>query len=416
MNEACQKLAEILRLSPAKLSLLNEKMAQKTGRFNVLANIYEENKKIIEEKLKTLNLDPHLSSEIIFSSLLNKVTQDDFLLNQYLNQPDVSQLSDCQKIGQLALQMSEIQEGYFLKLEKAKELLIKEPPKKIISALGYQDINSLLSQEDLLEIFCGLRFLEDNEWLNNVFFKQYENLSFDDFEKRPVIVKPLSFKWRQAAEKFVAKKYHNISHLKELGVIFIIPLKLQTSGELLRMLSLIIHYCYEIIFYNEIFQIFSQFKTEFSRYFIEALKGKVLDTEPENNSHFYWLIIQRYLAKEDVNDPRLFKPHLNPEVFHWQKTGKALARLDKIIPAAHFTFWSNLDWVGDYFLNQKGQSELVSFNLVDLVMSLVKNQEKVKYLYHHQEALWNKIFESYFSEEAAYQLVKDNWLKGFLEI
>jgi len=84
--------------------------------------------------------------------------------------------------------------------------------------------------------------------------------------------------------------------------------------------------------------------------------------------------------------------------------------------SADLAFWENLNWVGDYFITESGAEALVSFNLIDTAMSLVKEKELVKYLYHHQEALWNKIFIEYFGEEKMEQMMEKNILEGWFEI
>ncbi len=43
-------------------------------------------------------------------------------------------------------------------------------------------------------------------------------------------------------------------------------------------------------------------------------------------------------------------------------------------------------------------------------------KEIIKYLYHHQESLWNKIFTEYFGEEKMEELIKENIIKGWFEI
>jgi len=78
-------------------------------------------------------------------------------------------------------------------------------------------------------------------------------------------------------------------------------------------------------------------------------------------------------------------------------------------------FWRGLGWVGDYFKSDGGET-LVSFNLVDTVMSLVKQKELVKYLYHHQEALWNRLFTAYFGEKGLEHFLKEYLLTGYFEI
>ena len=131
-----------------------------------------------------------------------------------------------------------------------------------------------------------------------------------------------------------------------------------------------------------------------------------------------WLIIQRYLAKEDENDWRLFEPHVNPEAIHWRRAESLLAKAGDLADgfSADLAFWQNLNWVGDYFKDETGAETLASFNLVDTAMSLVMRKELIKYLYHHQEALWNRIFAEYFGEEKLEELIKENIVKGWFEV
>jgi len=48
------------------------------------------------------------------------------------------------------------------------------------------------------------------------------------------------------------------------------------------------------------------------------------------------------------------------------------------------------------------------------IMSLVKKGQ-IKYLYHQQEALWNKIFSEYQGRERMNELIKENIISGFIE-
>jgi hypothetical protein len=275
----------------------------------------------------------------------------------------------------------------------------------------------MLQKEDLEEIFAALRFVEDSDWLNNIFFKQYENLTAEDFETREVKLKVLSEKWRVVAEKFVAKKYHNISHLKEFGVIFVIPISLNIPGEILRMFTLILHYYYEVKFYSDVFKQYSN-DVDFSQKLITILKGDLGGKLSNDSSKCEWLIIQQYLAKDDENDSRLFIPHINPEAIHWYKAGNDIINFGNLLKddEEDFSFWRDLDWVGDFFINNEGKEELTSFNLIDNIMTLVKEKERVKYLYHHQEALWNEIFVRYFSREKLEEMIKQNLLKGVIQL
>lgn len=130
-------------------------------------------------------------------------------------------------------------------------------------------------------------------------------------------------------------------------------------------------------------------------------------------------MVQTYLAKDDENDFRLFEPHVNPEAEHWLKVSEDLVRLDRMMDTndgkTDLGYWSKLDYVGDFFKNKNGQEQLVSFDLTDLIMSLVKKGQ-VKYLYHQQEALWNKIFSEYVGRERMNELIEENIINGFIKL
>jgi hypothetical protein len=137
-------------------------------------------------------------------------------------------------------------------------------------------------------------------------------------------------------------------------------------------------------------------------------------------------IVQRYLAKDDPNDFRLFDPHVNPEAEHWYKAEGDLTKLDdmpfaKKLGEQVFGVWQKLDFVGEFFpsfaeaTEGRPDEELVSFDLIDLVMSLVKKGE-IKYLYHQQEALWNKIFVEYLGRDKMNELIEENIINGFIKL
>lgn len=413
-----EKIARILRADKDTIRVLEEKASAVTGKKNVIDKIVEENEAIVRNRLDSLGLGRQVMAKELYDTLISKIEADNHQLFEALGKPKLEIPENCQRILEYAKKLAAEPKGFFLKKERAEELLRNQPPQKIIQLLGYRNIDSLLQKEDLWEVFSALRFLEDPGWLNNTFLKQYENLKPTDFEERPIIVKALSLQWTDVARSFIEKKYHNISHLKELGMVFFIPVSLNISGELIRNFSLILHYLNEILFYSDILEKFSQDEKTFAQNLISLLRGDVIDKRLPASFKSQWLIIQRYLAKEDENDWRLFEPHVSPEALHWERAERMLVRAGELFNhfSADLAFWQNLNWVGDYFKTETGIEVLASFNLVDTAMSLVKEKELIKYLYHHQEALWNKIFTEYFGEEKMEDLIKENIIRGYLEV
>lgn len=409
-----EKIAKILRTDRDIVKIVEEKMAETLGHNSVLEKIAKENEDLIKEKLEILEVK-EINAAKVYAALTNKIKIADNKIFDLFEKPNFANSLSCQKMLYEAKEVSDVPEGFFLKEEKAKEFLLNTPPQNILKFLNYKNPEELIQNENLFEVFAGLRFIENPEWLNSVFFKQYKNLKPSDFEKRNIKIIMLNEKWLKAAEKFLKKKYHNVSHLKELGVIFIIPAKLNLSGETIRTFSLILHYLHEIDFYSKLFEKYSK-EESFAEKLISGLRGDVLDSRfPDDDLGKKWLMVQRYLAKEDEYDWRLFYPHVNPEAIHWTKAENDIARLGQKFNIPELVFWNNLDFVGDFFKTESGDA-LVSFNLIDAAMDLVMEREMIKYLYHHQESLWNKIFISFIGQEKTEKLIINNFDKGFIEL
>jgi len=422
-----EKISKILRIEPENLKGLcfdMDKMCHKSG---ILDQIVAENDFKVKEILSYLKISQKFSSEEVYRAIISKLKNDDQKLFKILGKPTCETKDHCGELLTKVKEIANIKDGFFLKKEKAYEILAKYPPENILKAFGYNNVEELLAKENFEEVYSSLRFVESRAWMTEFLNQGYSNIKPSDFERREIKVLILDSKWLKVAEKFIEKKYHNVSHLKELGVIFVIPLKIDFPGETLRVFSLLLHYLHEVDFYSQIIERYSK-QENFVEKLISALRGDVLDEKnlPEGS----WRIVQRYLAKDDVNDFRLFEPHVNPETIHWHKAENDISKLDALDPDLDFTFWKDLNFVGDYFkggnkysngtienniVKENGEIEnLVSMNLIDSVMSLVKEREMIKYLYHHQEALWNKIFIEYLGKENLEELVKENFNKGYI--
>ena len=418
MNNSIEKIAKILRTNEDNIRKIDKRLSAVTGKRNVLDKILEENETKIKSRLSELGVSGNFYTKEVYSALISKIGADSKVFSEAMGNPISGGKADFNKVLATIKEVSGEHKGFFLKEGKAREFLINEPPQNVVKYLGYDSAESMLEKEDLFEVFSSLRLLENSEWLNTTFFKQYSSLRPGDFERREIVIKALDEKWNKAAESFMKKKWHNISHLKEMGIIFVIPKVLGVPGELLRMVSLIFHYLSEISFYSELFEKSSETPPTFAEDVISLLRGDVIDRKITEGDKSLWLVIQRYLAKKDENDWRLFVPHINPETFHWMRAEQRLAGIGDHL--AHFgnnlKFWEDLDWVGDYFRNESGNEILISFDLVDTVMSLVKEKELIKYSYHHQEALWNKIFIEYFGRDQLEYFLKEHLLQGYFEI
>jgi len=419
MNQAYTKLARILRISPGDLLNLDQQMARVTGQKGVLEAIAAENDQLVKKSLAELGLPEDSSAEEIYGSLIGKLSHIDKHLFELLDKPDLSNMSNvCGKMCEVAFQVFPPPKGLFIKKEKVTQLLNKHKPDNLLKHFGYSSVDELVEKEGFSSVVSALRFAQNQDWMHKFFDEAYSNLRPSDFEERDVELIVLNQKWLEVAEKFLEKKYHNVSHLKEFGVIFVIPLKIDTPGETLRLFTLILHYLHEVPFYSSLFRR-SMGNPDFNDKFKSLLRGDVPSGAIMESGKVVWRIVQRYLAKDNENDTRLFQAHVNPEAEHWFRAEGDLGRLARMLKKddgeVGLSCWTGLDFVGGYFKDRNGEEILVSFNFIDLIMSLVKKGH-IKYLYHHQEALWNKIFSEYMGRETMNRMIDDNIIRGFIEL
>jgi len=418
MSQAHEKLANILHTDTENLLLIDKRLSRVTGKKHVIEKIVEENEQRVSSHLQQMGVDRNASSSEVFDTLVSKVKKDEEHLSKAFQNPDASRPEDLEKVLRVLRDVAGVSAGFFLKKEKAEEFLCIEPPKKVLDYLGYSSSEEMLNKEDLFQVYSALRFVEDQEWMNDVFFKQYENLTPDDFEEREIELLVLDLRWVKAAEHFLTHKFHNISHLKEMGVVFVIPATFGIPGEILRMTSLIFHYLSEVPYYSDLFRQISSDSKLFSSNLTSLLRGDVIEDIPDSEEKSLWLVIQRYLRKDDPEDPRLFVPHINPEAIHWLRAEEHLIEVEKKMDGIQsgLDFWKHMDWIGDYFRNDSGEDVLISFDLVDVVFSLAKKESHMKFTYHHHEALWNALFMEYFGREELVRYSKEYLLKGYFEI
>jgi hypothetical protein len=394
-------------------------MSAVTGQKGVIESISQDNDILVQKNLAELGLPADVVAEEIYAALIGKLTHIDKHLFELLDKPDLANMSKvCGKMCEVAFKTFTPPKGLFIKQEKAIELLDKFKPTNLLDHFKCSSVGELVEKEGFASVVSALRFAQPDDWMHKFFDEAYIDLKPSDFEERDVELIVLDHKWLEVAEKFLKKKYHNVSHLKEFGVIFVTPIVIDSPGETSRMFTLILHYLHEVPFYSGLFRKYMG-EADFNSKFRSLLRGDVPSGPIMDGGRVVWRIVQRYLAKDNENDPRLFEPHVNPEAEHWFRAEGDFSRLSRMMKKDDgdlgLSAWTGLDFVGGYFKDRSGQEQLISFNFIDLMMSLVKKGH-IKYLYHHQEALWNKIFSEYLGRETMNRMIEENIIGGFIKL
>jgi hypothetical protein len=286
---------------------------------------------------------------------------------------------------------------WVLKKEVACDFLRRTPPPTIMAKLGYGDVNDMLNNENIFEIYGALRFAENADWLNE-FDSHYETLQPTDFEQRNIeIITMPAERWADIAQAFVHKKRHNITHLKELGVILMLPISIpKMPGITITVMPLIFHYINEIRLYSAFFKL-QQSKPDFAKIIVDTLIADPGEAAVMAGQKVHWRVIQRYFGKLEYEyHPEMFEPHEQPEDLHWRKAENILYEIDP-----ELGWWRDLDYIGVMHQNRP-----VTFNLMDIAVSYSNNTPyKERAIYHFRESLWNELFQRYMGEKTLEQQV-----------
>jgi len=361
----------------------------------VAKKIEKESEAKRKEKLDVLGLkDP--SSKDLYQALLEKSSEAEKELSLFIGANDCSSEYSLTQMVLAAQRARQPGSGFFLKENKARELLLNNPPEDMVKVLGYSSTEEMIESEDFFEIYGSLRFAESSEWMGK-FLETYKDLKKTDFESRQITFRVLSKKrWHDLAQNFIKKKFHNLTHLKELGVIFALPRDVSNcEGVVLSTFSLLLHYINEVSYNGKVFEMMSG--DNFGKKIIPLLKGEIKEGKDG------WRVIPRYLNKEKEIDPRYYEPHIHPEAIFWARADESLMELAKGLPGSSLDFWSDVDWVGGMV-----GDELITFNSVDVSLSFANKLPLGKhYTYHFKEALWNKVFALSVGDPENYFL--DTW-------
>jgi len=382
-------LADLLGAYEPLFSLAIQELEKGGGQPNADISLTSEISTKAHQKIKELALDPKdTTGKELYYSLLNLTKLHDSFLVQRIGGTDPGDVKDLlPKIKETVERLNIPKSAWVLKHSVAKRLIKASPPRKVMKQLGYRSIDSMLKREPIAELYGAIRFIESPQWLDN-FLLKYKKLQPSDFEVRDIELVHLSTsRWEDTANNLVQAKKHNITHLKELGVILILPLPIiYMPGITITTMPLLLHYINEIRLYSSYFKL-QQVRPNFGEILSDTLINDPKHHALIGGQQIHWRVIQRYFGSiKSGKHPEMFEPHVQAEDLYWRKAEDILYRLE---PALHF--WYDMDYVGVMY-----DSKPVSFNLIDLALSYVNNLSYDQHSkYHFRDSLWNELYSRY---------------------
>ena len=402
-------LSQILVADEPLFSMGIKQLEQTAGKPGMDARLISDIIQKTKVAVIKLQLDPtDTTGEELYQALLQKISIHDKHLVKHIGGDKPDDVQTLIPLIKKAVDNAKLpRTAWVLKKSVAKRFLHDNPPQQIMKQLGYSSVDSMIKRENLYEIYGALRFAESATWLKK-FNNSYKKLTPSDFESRDIeIIVMDKNRWGDIAESFVKKKRHNITHLKELGVIVMLPTKLdKLQGIAITALPLLLHYLNEIRLYSSFFKL-QQVKSHFGKIVSETLNADIRSAAVMAGSHVHWRVIQRYYGKlENESHPEIFEPHVQPEDLHWRRAEEQLYHIDP-----ELGFWKDLDYVA-----VMAGTKPVSFNLMDVSMSYCTGASyQNRVVFHVRESLWNEIFMRYMGhkvlENQILQQLDNNMIK-----
>lgn len=389
-------LRDLLDAEEPIFSLALRQLEQTSGQHGTDARLVGEIAEKMARGTVALGLDPaDTTGRELYASLMNRMRDDNLRVTRLIGGKNPDNVGEMVPLMVRAVEAMPLnRDAWLLKHSVAKKLLKQMPPQQLMKQLGYRSVDSLLKHEPLDELYTALRFSEGSDWLER-YNHLFGTVTPSDFETRPVALVVMDRKkYADLAAHFVAKKLHNVTHTKEMGVVVVVPMHAtHMKGITLKTLPLLFHYINEIRLYSSFFKL-KQVNAHFGQTVVDTLNADPGTASQMAGQYVHWRVIQRYFGRPTVlgeaPHPEAFQPHVHPEDLHWRKAEEWLAQLD---PA--MAFWQEMDYVARLY-----DGWPITFNLTDIsfAYSNAEPYEK-RYVYHFRESLWNEIFMRYMGHK-----------------
>lgn len=387
-------LSQLLAAKEPLFSRAIAELENKSGNPSVDVRLVANIKSTVHRKVRELALDPEdTTGKELYHALQALVRlHDQYLATAIGTSPDDNLEQQFQCIKKTIDNLPLPNKAWVIKQSVAKKLLKVHPPKKVMKQLGYKSIDSMLKRENVAEMIAAARFLETKTWMSKL-IKSYSKLRPSDFEIRTIQLLVIDENRYKGSElDYIYQQKHNITHLKEHGVVLILPLPVKhMRGATITVMPLVLHYVNEIRSYSSFFKM-QQVRPDFGSVLVDTILNDPHKAGKIGEQQIHWRIIQRHFGEQDPKaHPELFEPHVQPEDLHWRKAESILYWLEPALK-----FWEDLD----YIAAQQSDGSIVSLSLMDNAVSycngLEYGQQSTGYF---RSSLWNKIYAEYIGQD-----------------
>jgi hypothetical protein len=343
---------------------------------------------------KTLGLDPRdTTPHELYVSLRKTVGDDNLRLAGALGIQHANAVSEATPLIIRALRRQHKDTYCFaVKSTRLKSLLKDNPPKKVMHALHYRSLDSMLKHEPASQLVLLARYIEDEVW------QQKHNALLADMTVNDFEVRPIEIVWLDKAVLAEAlagsiKKHHLVLHAKEAGSVAVgATLEKVINAYTIRTFSLMQHYIQEVLYassFAKTVMTHTQFGEQYSRFITDTRRSNLQIA----SYSLPWRVLHKAVNKTQLID--VFPPHMSQDDWDVHHPNDKLNEHNE-----HITLWAKNGYV------ITGQDEHVGANVIDLAIDESYDkpfgQHSLKYA---RRDLEQELFQRYFQEPRVHNVI-----------
>jgi hypothetical protein len=348
----------------------------------------------LNQSLKYLGLDPSdTTNEELYHALNEKLKSDDLKLLKELRTLAAKNVSLEANVNDGIIRMLSLldikQQCFSLKSASFKKILKANPPKKVMKALGYRSLDSLLKHESPALIVLAINKFETKGYVRS-YYQKYLKLKATDFETRKlIIVEPKSAKWIEILQTIkLSTGYIHIS-CYELGSLIILPEgNYPKKGKLTANLVQILNEISKISSTSNYLKL-NQVTVDFGEKVYSIAEHEPFVSLSILDRPIPWHLVQSVIAAriEDIDLPLLSSDEIG--------FSKLLDKLGDVV--SDLKFWQSTEYLA---LVNKGDT--ISLNILDVADNLSNELNyQARRLTNFRGSLWQELMSRYINPDLA---------------
>ena len=326
-------------------------------------------------KMRELGLDPHdTTGQELYAALRVRLQDDEVRLRTALGLAENATAADVleaatKRLSALPLQM----DTFAVKPSVMRALIKKLQPKNTMKRLGYRSMESMLKHEPAAQLLAAVSIAESRDW-NRRRLEAYKKLKSSDFETRPAsFVMANSKQWPAIAAQVTNDRKHNLLSIPELGSVVVLPLERDLSGLAVTTFLLAVDCINDMRSLGSYLKL-QQVRPDFGSVFAAAMQHEPMSPAELAGEPLPWKLIHWFYGQGHTPyHPEAFEPHVQPDDLVWHHAEKVLAEQ---YPALEF-------WTGSQMLALLDGPHPVSFNMLDVALSVCNDLDYANRIVHH---------------------------------